>query len=160
MQILDSSAGSYPWLSAIQGFGNTDSNLGTGSSNYAVLCNATLTAPGATPTLQDSVFTDSTGVPSATESSIWLLPDGLVSGRPIGQYRRLSDRNDYPAYRWPPRSNRGRRRIYQPIRSGNSSLADPGSVRTVLNAIASPSIRKPPRPRQRLARSAYGTPPA
>jgi len=74
IQILDSGAGSYPWLSAIQGFGNTDANLGTGSSNYAVLGNATLTAPGATPALQDNIFTDSTGVPSATESSIWSLP--------------------------------------------------------------------------------------
>jgi len=74
IQILDSGAGSYPWLSAIQGFGNTDSNLGTGNSNYAVLGNAILTAAGATPALQDSIFTDSTRVPSATESSIWSLP--------------------------------------------------------------------------------------
>lgn len=74
IQILDSGAGSYHWLSAIQGFGNTDANLGVGSSNYAVLGNASLTAPGATPALQDNIFTDSTGIPSATESSIWSLP--------------------------------------------------------------------------------------
>jgi len=74
IQVLDSGAGAYPWLSAIQGFGNTDANLGTGSSNYAFLGNATLTAPGATPALQDNIFIDSTGVPSATESSIWSLP--------------------------------------------------------------------------------------
>lgn len=77
----------------------------------------------------------------------------------MGQHRRLPDRNDHPAYRWPPRSNRRCRRIHRPIRSGNPSLADPGSARTVLNSVASPSTRKPPRPRQRLARPVHGTPP-
>ncbi len=74
IQIADSDFASYPWLSAIQGFGNTDANLGAGTSNYAVLGAATLTAPGATPALQDNTFTDSTDFPTATEASIWSQP--------------------------------------------------------------------------------------
>ena len=71
IQSLDGSAASYPWLSAIQGFGNTGADLGAKSFNYAVLGGAALTAQGATPVLQDNTFTDSTGIPGATEASIW-----------------------------------------------------------------------------------------
>ena len=71
IQMLDSGTASYPWLGAIQGFGSTDADLGVGSSNYAVLGGVNLTAPGATPALQDNTVSDSSGIPGAAEASIW-----------------------------------------------------------------------------------------
>ena len=53
------------------GFGSTSADLGANSFNYAVLGGATLTAPGATPALQDNTFTDINGTPSEVEASIW-----------------------------------------------------------------------------------------
>ena len=71
IQILDSGSASYPWLGAVQGFSNTDADLGAGSFNYAVLGGVNMTAPGATPALRDNTVTESSGIPSATEASIW-----------------------------------------------------------------------------------------
>ena len=71
IQILDGGSASYPWLGAVQGFSSTDTDLGAGSSNYAVLGGVNLTAPGAKPALQDNTVSDSSGIPGAAEASIW-----------------------------------------------------------------------------------------
>lgn len=74
IQIAASVSASYPWLGAIQGFANTDANLGVGSSNCAVLGAATLTALGATPAPQDNRFTENLHISTTTEASIRSQP--------------------------------------------------------------------------------------
>ncbi|KAG8840047.1 hypothetical protein FRB91_006583, partial [Serendipita sp. 411] len=67
-----STLGGFPFLGLIQGFLNTDGNLGTGDwTKYLFLGTTPHSEPGATPQEGSNSYTASTGTPRTYESAVW-----------------------------------------------------------------------------------------
>ncbi|KAK7678971.1 hypothetical protein QCA50_017914 [Cerrena zonata] len=63
----------YPFLGAVTGFANSDSNLSPSNFNYVYLAGTTQTPAGSTPQRQANAFSAAAGVPEDVESAIWSI---------------------------------------------------------------------------------------
>jgi len=69
---VNGQAPSFPFLGGVIGFASTSDNFGIGSYNYAYVAGTGQTPPGSRPVFQDSTFGTATGVPTDSESAIWV----------------------------------------------------------------------------------------
>ncbi|KAH8091777.1 hypothetical protein BXZ70DRAFT_909643 [Cristinia sonorae] len=63
----------FPTLGFIKGFASTNSDLHTGSHNYAYLGGVTPTPPGSPALVLPNSFSSASGVPEGVESAVWSL---------------------------------------------------------------------------------------
>ncbi|KAG9099994.1 hypothetical protein FS749_016564 [Ceratobasidium sp. UAMH 11750] len=64
-------ASAFPFVGGVVGFASTDDNFGPGSYNYAYIA-GTEQIPAGPAVLRDSTFGTATGVPTDSESAIWV----------------------------------------------------------------------------------------
>ncbi|KAG8693135.1 hypothetical protein FRC09_010705 [Ceratobasidium sp. 395] len=62
----------FPFVGGVIGFASTDDNFGSGNPNYAYIAGVEQLAPGSPAELRDSSFGTATGVPTDSESAIWI----------------------------------------------------------------------------------------
>ncbi|KAG8793075.1 hypothetical protein FRC12_003941 [Ceratobasidium sp. 428] len=62
----------FPFVGGVIGFASTDDNFGPGSYNYAYIAGVKQLAPGSPAELRDSSFGTATGIPTDSESAIWI----------------------------------------------------------------------------------------
>ncbi|KAF8731542.1 hypothetical protein RHS02_07573, partial [Rhizoctonia solani] len=69
---LNGKSAAHPFVGASAGYGSSDENISSNSSNYLILTGNTQTPPGSRPSYEASnSFSETTSIPVASESAIW-----------------------------------------------------------------------------------------